>query len=280
MDFRGGYGARRTDNRPVLTILADGTVRVIDHSHSKVSAEELDSMLRYIENSGSEFSAEERQSLLELVDLLRANMDKQSDVGPEIEAKISAEELQDVLRFVIDEQHFFEFDSEIAEQEIEAEQRRIGVTTTLWDGVTTIIRIQTADRDHKASFYGLYDHVTEFPTVKSLAKLLAVQDRLMHLVYEIDAGGKESIAAALKSANEYLQTAYPNIPALVLEDFRYVSRTPDGRTVHFVPRPALTRQPDDRDRMMKLWAPKPEFSVAVEYRKDSTPKITVSNPPQ
>jgi hypothetical protein len=41
MDFRGGWGAPRTDNRPLLTICADGTVRVIDHSRTKISAEEV-----------------------------------------------------------------------------------------------------------------------------------------------------------------------------------------------------------------------------------------------
>ena len=41
MDFRGGYGALRVDDRPLLTICADGTVRVIDHSRTKISAEEV-----------------------------------------------------------------------------------------------------------------------------------------------------------------------------------------------------------------------------------------------
>src|SRR5215467_10277092 len=79
MDFRGGYGARRTDHRPLLTICADGTVRVIDHSRTKVSTEELEAQLRYMENSGSEFSAEQRQILLDVIDLMRANKGKQSD---------------------------------------------------------------------------------------------------------------------------------------------------------------------------------------------------------
>ena len=277
MDFRGGYGPRRRDNRPLLTIFADGIVRVIDHSRIKASAEELEATVQYTKNSGNEFSAEERQSLLELVDLVRANRDKQPDVGPEIEAKLSAEELQDLLRFAIDEQHFFQFDPH---KELEAEQERTGLMVDLFDGVTTVIRIQTSERDHEATFYGLYDYAMTYPAVKSLAQLLSVQNRLMHLVHEIDAGGKEAISAALKLANEYLRTAYPNIPALVLEDFRYSDHTPDRRTIHFVPRPAVTRELDDSDRMMKLWAPKPEFAVVVEYRNDRAPKITVSNPPQ
>jgi hypothetical protein len=136
-------------------------------------------VLGAIAESGVNLSAEERRPFLELID-------KHPEERAETEAKISAEELQDVLRFVIDEQHFFEFDSEIAEQEIEAEQERIGVTMTLSDGVTTIIRIQTAERDHTARFYGLYDYMTEYPAVKSLANLLAVQKRLSRLMSEIE----------------------------------------------------------------------------------------------
>jgi hypothetical protein len=274
MDFRGGYGPPRVDNRPLLTIFADGTVRVIDHSRIKISAQELRHLLRVIEHSGIKFSAEERRKFL------RVDTDKHSDIGPEIEAKVTAEELQDLLRFVIDEQHFFEFDSVTAQQELEAERNRTGRMMHVSDGVTTLIRIQTAERDHKANFYALYEYATAYPAVKSLANLLSVEERLSHLVNEIAAGGKEGIAAALNLANEYLQTAYPNVPALVLEDFRCISHTPDRRTIHFVPTPAVTKQPDDRDPIMKLMAPEPQFSVGVEYGKDSTPKITVSNPPQ
>ena len=149
MDYRGGYGAPTVDNRPLLTIFADRTIRVIDHSRTKISAEELREVLRVIEDSGIKFSAEERQNFL------RVDVDKQSDVGPEIEAKISAEELQDLLRFVIDEQHFLEFDSDTALRELDEEQRKIGLSWGVFDDLTTVIRIRTAERDHTGKFYAL-----------------------------------------------------------------------------------------------------------------------------
>jgi len=60
LDFRGGYGPARKDDRPLLTIFANGVIRIVDSS---------------------------------------------SEVAP-IEAKISADALQDLLRFAIDE-HLF-----------------------------------------------------------------------------------------------------------------------------------------------------------------------------
>jgi len=58
-----------------------------------------------------------------------------------------------LLRFVIDEQHFFEFDSVTTQQELEAEKNRTGRMKRVRDGVTTVIRIQTAERDHKAEHF-------------------------------------------------------------------------------------------------------------------------------
>ncbi len=144
MDLRGGYGVFRKDHRPLLTILADGTVRVVNRS----------------------------------------------DKAPEIEAKISAEELQDLLRFVIEDQHFFDFDSVTARQELMAEEDKIGQHMTVSDGEMTMIRIRTAERDHQAEFYALHDYATEYPGVKQLANLSSVQDRLLHLFNEIKAGKK------------------------------------------------------------------------------------------
>jgi hypothetical protein len=120
----------------------------------------------------------------------------------------------------------------------------IGLRMIVCDGVTTVIRIRTAERDHKGEFSDLYDYVTLFPALKSLVNFSAIKDRLFRLFHEISAGGKESIAATLTLANEYLQRTYPNIPPLVLEDFLYINYTPDGRTLCFVPSPAVSKQPD------------------------------------
>ena len=225
-----------------------------------------------IENSGIKFSAEARQNFL------RVDIDEHSKIGPEIEAKISAEELQELLRFAIVEQHFFEFDSETAQRELAAEEAKTGLHMCVADGVTTMIHIRTAERDHKGKFYALYDYVTAFPTLKPLLNLYAIQDRLLRLFHEINAGGKERATVTL--ANEYLQRTYPNIPPLVLEDFLYVNYRPDGRTLCFVPRPALRKQPDHEDGFRKVIFGEAKFSVAVEYIKGGTPKIKVCNPPQ
>ena len=272
MDSRGGYPCR-VDNRPLLTIFANGTVRVIDDSRTKISAEELQDLLRVIEDSGIKFSAEERQNLL------RVDTDEHSDVGPEIEARVSAEELQDLLRYAIVDHHFFDFDSVAAQQDLEAEERKTGLRMIAVDSVKTVIRIRTAERDHKGEFYDLYHSVTAYPAVKQLVNFYAVEKRLLRLFHEVRAGGKGSIATALTLANEYLQRTYPSIPPLVLEDFLYINYTPDGRTMYFVPTPAVSKQPDYEDGFRKVIFGEAKFSVAVEYVTGGAPKIKVLNPP-
>jgi len=123
MDVRGGYRLPRVDNRPWLTIFADGTVRVIDDS---------------------------------------------GKVAP-IEAKISAEELQDLLRFAIVEQQFFDFDSQTALRELHEEQRKIDIGLSMDDNLLTVIRIRTAERDHTGEFYALDEYATIFRALKPLA---------------------------------------------------------------------------------------------------------------
>ena len=147
-------------------------------------------------------------------------------------------------------------------------------------GLLSVIRIRTAEREHKAEFYALYEYATAFPGLKPLSNLYAVEKRLSRLFNEIRAGGKESIAAALRLANEHLQKSYPNVAALALEDFLYVDDTPDGRTMHFV-RTLAERQPAAvEDGFRGVFFGELEFSVAVAYLKDGTLKITVNNPPQ
>src|SRR5690242_8910982 len=72
MDLVSSFGLSRKDNRPALTIRADGAVQVVDSS----------------------------------------------GVVPAIEAKLSSDELQDLLRFAINEYHFFDFDNERALREL------------------------------------------------------------------------------------------------------------------------------------------------------------------
>lgn len=236
MDYRGGFGPPRKDNRPALTILADGAVQIID-------------------SSGDD---------------------------PAINGTLSSEELQDLLRFAINEHHFFEFDEAEAQREVADEEVKAGFHFSTFDGATTIIRIRTAEHDHTARFYVLDSYAKAYPGAKLLTDLFSVEGRLQLLVNEAKAGGREAVAAALNLVNEYLKTAYPKIPALGQKDLLYVTGdTADRHTLVFVPAAPTPKQPETAEgRVRQMMMPEPQLSVEVEYVKGVDPTIRVSNPPQ
>jgi hypothetical protein len=200
-----------------------------------------------------------------------------------IEAKISAEALQELLRFAIDEHHFFDFDNAAASQLLRAEQDRSGLRYTTIDASTTVIRIRTSERDHTGEFYALRNYLEAYPSVKPLQDLYSVEERLLKLSYEIEAGGEQGIAAALKVANEFLRKTYPKVPLLVSADFLCTRRySPDRRSLVFVRKASVPKETetDPSARVQMLLFPEPTFSVTVEYTTGNTPKIMVGNPPQ
>jgi hypothetical protein len=199
-----------------------------------------------------------------------------------LETKMSAEELQDLLRFAIDDHKFFEFDRTIANREVLVESKKSGFEFSTFDGVETVIRMRTAEREHEARFYALYDHIRAYPDAKLLANLAAVEERLLHLLKIVKAGGKDRVAEVLKAVNDYLKTAYPTVPAVIEDDFLY-SEQPATDRQQFVflpgrlkPKPTETTE----QRIRNMISPAPEFTVEVEYSSGAPPKVQVKNPPQ
>ena len=208
-------------------------------------------------------------------------VDTAGKVSP-LETKISADELQDLLRFAIDDHKFFEFDRAMAAHEVSEESKKTGFSFSASDGIETVIRIRTAEREHEARFYSLSTHARAYPDAKRVADLAAVDERLTHLLYIVKAGGRDRVAEVLKAANDYLETTYPAVPALIEDDFLYAEQPASDRQ-RFVflpgrlkPKPTQTVE----QRINNMISPAPEFSVEVDYSSGAPPKVQVKNPPQ
>jgi len=208
-------------------------------------------------------------------------VDTAGTVSP-LETKMSAEELQDLLRFAIDDHKFFDFDEAMATREVLAESKKAEFSFAVSDGIETVIRIRTAEQEHEARFYVLSDHARAYPDAKLVRDLQAVEERLSHLLNIVRAGGRDRIAEVLKAANDYLKTAYPAVPAVSEDDFLYV-RQPASDRQRFVflpgrlkPKPVQTIE----QRIDNKILPAPELSVEVEYSSGVPPKVEVKNPPQ
>jgi hypothetical protein len=73
----------------------------------------------------------------------------------EVKGKLTAAELQELLRFAINENSFFQITERAALDGLRAEQMRCGRFYTMIDTPRTVIRIRTATTDHEVRFEAL-----------------------------------------------------------------------------------------------------------------------------
>ena len=73
-------------------------------------------------------------------------------IGKHVETKIPLVEVQALLRYIVHEQHFFDFDPAKAKAAVQEEQKKNGVAVDVGDGSTTIIRIKTAAREYEVKY--------------------------------------------------------------------------------------------------------------------------------
>jgi hypothetical protein len=176
-----------------------------------------------------------------------------------IEASISEEEVQDLLRFSIHDQEFMDFTNGNALQDIAVQSAQCGRSVRVKeDGGTTVIRIRTADLDHEASFNSLEIFAEAYPGIKSLAQLWTIEKRLNLFIEEVKAGGKEAVATAAEQASAFAKQQKEAITFQV-EDLQRTVMIADGRQ-----RMEFIHKRDDGT----------SISVNVETNSGATPTIS------
>jgi hypothetical protein len=152
-----------------------------------------------------------------------------------VEASISEDEVQELLRFSLKEQEFLEFTAGNALQDIAVESAQCGRSVRVKeDEGTTIIHIRTADLDHEASFNSLGFFAEAYPGIKSLGQLWTIEKRLNHFMEEVKAGGKKAVETAAEQASAFAKRQKESITFQV-EDLQRTVMTADGRqTMEFL----------------------------------------------
>ena len=140
------------------------------------------------------------------------------------EDRITPAEFQELLHFIIADQHFFEFNAEEVNGELNVQRRRIIID----DVSTTHIRIKTRDREMEASFYALGFYAEMHPSIKPLVQLAAIEQRLGGMVKVAMAGGIAALEEALRQANEFVRS-HPDYPTLTIADYVNTSYRPPAR---------------------------------------------------
>jgi hypothetical protein len=150
--------------------------------------------------------------------------------GKDLESRISDEDLHRLMTFVLNEEHFPEFDAGDAQFAINAINARCGHSLRVTDAASTVIHVHLANEDFEGNFYALGVFAEAYPIVKPLGRLWKVERRLRQLAEEIKAGGKDTVTSALDVAASYIQQQTDPFD-LKLEDYAQVLMNGDNNKV-------------------------------------------------
>jgi hypothetical protein len=134
--------------------------------------------------------------------------------------KLTAAELQELLRFVIDKHKLMEFNR----QAVEAKARGDAYIT---DQSDTIVTIAIKGRTRKVTYNASTWAAQQWPAVRELQDLEAVRKRL-HSIWCVAQLGKAEAKRSLDLANAELRKRHPKVAALTMQDLNWVYRSKDG----------------------------------------------------
>jgi RNA polymerase sigma factor (sigma-70 family) len=188
------------------------------------------------------------------------------------EGRLSARELEELLRFALHDQEFFDFDPDAVKATMREQYQSDGNNSRSSDAVTTCYRVQTADRAHEVRWLGLPKTVWDFPKVERVLQLSAVDQRLQQLFYVLMAGGPERVAAVAEKMDRLAEPhyrLYPGVPRLTATDLSSVTPSPDGTRLRFV-----------FARFKDKTIGNPLFAVAIDVPQHGEPTLAHVIPPQ
>ena len=182
----------------------------------------------------------------------------------DVTGKISQRELQELLRFAIEENKFFDYDPakvKAAMQKVEKERQ----IPQIVDVPESVFEIRTADENHKVRHFAI-GMAGEYKEIEEVQRLSTLHRRVMKLMGEIRVGGKVGIRKLLKLANEELKHQYPDVKSLTVENFQGSYRGSDGKISATFSRRGKTAQ----------GKPDGSFLVAVlEIPENGDPTVTI-----
>ena len=183
---------------------------------------------------------------------------------PTMKYRLSALEVENLLRDIVNESDFFNINHAEISFAMEEENRKTGRSMSINDASTTIIRVKTADHEQELRFYALGFWADRYPTIKRLQQLFDVQKRLERAIAELRPGVREAIVVDLNAANKVMRREHPDLPELSLNDFASHGDETSGVRTRFFRR--------QRDRST--------LSVTVTSSPGLPPQITIEIKPE
>lgn len=147
-----------------------------------------------------------------------------------IEAKIDQNELQELLRYLLDDQQMAKFDSAKVKDAVRAEQQKKGgLAIAIADASTPYLLVNADGKEYEAKYYALGMMASQYPAVKELARFEAARKRLEQFRSKVAIGGPKVVTKYLAMANEQLKADHPQVPALNDEHLQSAGEFVNGR---------------------------------------------------
>lgn len=159
-----------------------------------------------------------------------------------LKSKITPDELQELLSFIIDDQKFFDFNAKSVEKQVKESQKPkkakdgstvVTLTPVVADAPTTVIKVQTKNQKHEAQWYALSMAAGQHKDIPELARLREVELKLQRLMTIAHAGGSEEVAKQLKLVNDRVAAEHPDAPKLTADHLISASKLEDGSRRYF-----------------------------------------------
>jgi hypothetical protein len=124
--------------------------------------------------------------------------------GAKRESRLTPAELQEILRFVIQQNDFFNVTGQAIEAGKQQAQAGKQFGIAVGDGRTSTIHVHANDKQHDANCYAAGTFLGQYPNVKPLAQFVAIESRLDQLAYitELAPQAGEAAKAAIPLPND------------------------------------------------------------------------------
>lgn len=171
--------------------------------------------------------------------------------------EVSADDLQALLRFLVEECKLLEFDEKSIKAKI---AKQGGPRAIIADAATTVIRVTVNGKTKEARWYP-----SPGADLKELRQFQAARMRLMQVRSVVELGGKKEALQWLDLANKELKAKHPKVKPLMFEHLQSGGVRANGSVYVSITR---VEGDDPKKRIVT--------SVFINKLADKPPKVTVT----
>ena len=150
------------------------------------------------------------------------------------ETSIDSDQLQTLLRFLIEEQRFLDIDSEAIKLAIHQENSQRGSALAILHAPTSVLTLNLRDRVHSVEVHALQFEAKAHPKIESLQRLALIQRRIIREFSVALLGGEQRARRLCDLASAELKLRHPQRAPFTLTDLAAAGRRKDDSLVaHF-----------------------------------------------